>query len=181
MITIKEFASLCGCNAQTLRYYDKIDLLKPVRVDQWTGYRYYERTQAIVFVKIKNLQAADFTIGEIKNLLTVPDSQVYKAFDEKIAAQTQKLERIKEIQQSYLTEMNTMKNLIHSFCDHLLERAEDPRMLREFNMTAQEASEVVAALQRLLISRTVESGEEARKVTVMMDDQLFEGQQPWRS
>ena len=177
MITIKEFASLCGCNAQTLRYYDKIDLLKPVRVDQWTGYRYYERTQAIVFVKIKNLQAADFTIGEIKNLLTVPDSQVYKAFDEKIAAQTQKLERIKQIQQSYLTEMNTMKNLIHSFCDHLLERAEDPRMLREFNMTAQEASEVVAALQRLLISRTVESGEEARKVTVMMDDQLFEGQQ----
>ena len=44
MMTIKEFASLCGCNTQTLRYYDKIDLLKPVRVDQWTGYRYYERT-----------------------------------------------------------------------------------------------------------------------------------------
>ena len=27
MMTIKEFASLCGCNTQTLRYYDKIDLL----------------------------------------------------------------------------------------------------------------------------------------------------------
>ncbi|MBQ6797900.1 MAG: MerR family DNA-binding transcriptional regulator, partial [Oscillospiraceae bacterium] len=26
MMTIKEFASLCGCNTQTLRYYDKIDL-----------------------------------------------------------------------------------------------------------------------------------------------------------
>ena len=177
MMTIKEFASLCGCNTQTLRYYDKIDLLRPVRVDQWTGYRYYERAQAIAFVKIKNLQAADFTIGEIKKLLTVPDSQVYEAFEEKIAAQTRKLERIKEIQQSYLTEMNIMKNLIDSFCDHLLERAEDPRMLREFNMTAAEAGEVVAALQHLLISRTVESGEEARKVTVMMDDQLFEGEQ----
>ena len=28
MMTIKEFASLCGCNTQTLRYYDKIDLFR---------------------------------------------------------------------------------------------------------------------------------------------------------
>ena len=177
MMTIKEFASLCGCTTQTLRYYDKIDLLKPVRVDQWTGYRYYERAQAIAYVKIKNLQAADFTIDEIKKLLTVPDRLVYEAFEEKISAQMQKLERIKKIQQSYLTEMNTMKKLIDSFCNHLLERASDPRILREFHMTVEESAEVVAALQRLLISRTVESGEEARKVTVMMDDQLFEGEQ----
>lgn len=177
MMTIKEFASLCGCTTQTLRYYDKIDLLKPVRVDQWTGYRYYERAQAIAYVKIKNLQAADFTIDEIKKLLTVPDRLVYEAFEEKISAQMQKLERIKKIQQSYLTEMNTMKKLIDSFCNHLLERASDPRILREFHMTVEESAEVVAELQRLLISRTVESGEEARKVTVMMDDQLFEGEQ----
>ena len=41
-MTIKEFARLCGCNPQTLRYYDHVDLLKPVKVDQWSGYRYYE-------------------------------------------------------------------------------------------------------------------------------------------
>ena len=68
MMTIKELATLCGCNTQTLRYYDKIDLLKPVKVDQWSGYRYYTKAQAIAFVKIKNLQAADFTIDEIKAL-----------------------------------------------------------------------------------------------------------------
>jgi DNA-binding transcriptional MerR regulator len=62
MMTIKEFASLCNCNTQTLRYYDKIDLLRPVKVDQWSGYRYYEESHAIDFIKIKNLQAADFTI-----------------------------------------------------------------------------------------------------------------------
>ena len=111
MMTIKEFASLCGCNTQTLRYYDKIDLLKPVKVDQWSGYRYYAKSQAIDFVKIKNLQAADFTIDEIKALLTMPDQQVFDAFDQKITEQAQKLERIKEIQQSYLTEVNTMKNI----------------------------------------------------------------------
>ena len=95
MMTIKEFATLCGCNTQTLRYYAKIALLKPVKVDQWSGYRYYVKSQAIDFVKIKNLQAAGFTIDEIKVLLTMTDQQVYEAFDRKIAEQAQKLERIK--------------------------------------------------------------------------------------
>ena len=62
MMTIKQFAQLCSCNAQTLRYYDRIGLLKPAQVDSWTGYRYYEEKQAVDFVKIKNLQLADFSI-----------------------------------------------------------------------------------------------------------------------
>ena len=174
-MTIKEFATLCGCNTQTLRYYDKIDLLKPVKVDPWSGYRYYEKSQAVDFVKIKNLQAADFTIDEIKVLLTMPDQQVCKAFDRKIAEQTEKLNRIQKIQQSYLTEMKTMKNLIHSFCDHLLEKASDPEMLREFGVDSGNASAIVNAVRSLMISRTLESGEEERKVTMVVEDKLFEG------
>ena len=177
MMTIKEFALLCGCNAQTLRYYDKIDLLKPVKVDPWSGYRYYEASQAVDFVKIKNLQAADFSIDEIKALLTMHDQQVYEAFDRKILEQTEKLKRIREIQQSYLTEMNTMKNLINAFCDDLLERAKDPDMLREFGMDFGDASAIVDMVRSLMISRTLESGEEERKVTMVVDDKLFEGTQ----
>jgi DNA-binding transcriptional MerR regulator len=67
-MTIKEFAKLCNCNPQTLRYYDKEDLLKPKTVDAWTGYRHYSKDQAFDFVKIKNLKEADFTIKEIKLL-----------------------------------------------------------------------------------------------------------------
>ena len=54
MMTIKEFAKLCSCNTQTLRYYDRKNLLKPVKVDEWSGYRFYEEEPAIAFVKIKN-------------------------------------------------------------------------------------------------------------------------------
>ena len=36
-MTIRQFALLCGCNPQTLRYYDRVDLLKPARVDPRTG------------------------------------------------------------------------------------------------------------------------------------------------
>jgi DNA-binding transcriptional MerR regulator len=110
MMTIKAFAKLCGCTAQTLRYYDSIGLLKPMRVDDWTGYRYYDKAQAIDFVKIRNLQAADFSIREIEALLSQPEEAVFDAFEEKIAAQQEKLRRIREIQQTYLREKNAMEN-----------------------------------------------------------------------
>lgn len=57
---IKEFAKLCDCNPQTLRYYDSIDLLKPVKVDPYTGYRHYSAEQALQYLKIKKLQDAFF-------------------------------------------------------------------------------------------------------------------------
>lgn len=65
-MTIKEFAKLCGCNPQTLRYYDRVGLLKPVRVDTYSGYRFYDEEQAVTFVKIKNLQSALFTKEQLE-------------------------------------------------------------------------------------------------------------------
>jgi DNA-binding transcriptional MerR regulator len=41
MIKIGDFARLSQVSVVTLRYYDEMDLLKPVRVDDFTGYRYY--------------------------------------------------------------------------------------------------------------------------------------------
>ena len=74
-MTIKEFSRLCGCNPKTIRYYDHVDLLKPVKVDSTTGYRYYDEDQALQYVKIKNLQIAGFSIEEIKGLLDADNDQ----------------------------------------------------------------------------------------------------------
>ena len=38
---IKEFARLTGVSPRTLRYYEELGLLKPLQVDQKTGYRLY--------------------------------------------------------------------------------------------------------------------------------------------
>ena len=92
MITIQGFAKLCGCNTQTLRYYDRIGLLAPAKVDEWTGYRYYEEQQAMLFVKIKNLQQADFSIDEIRPLLAEDGERLQEACERKIREQEQKLD-----------------------------------------------------------------------------------------
>ena len=177
MMTIKEFAALCACNAQTLRYYDKIDLLKPVKVDPWSGYRYYEGSQALNFVKIKNLQSADFSIDEIKKLLTLSDQQVYEAFSAKIARQEQKLERIKEIQRSYLTEMNNMKTMIHCLCNYLLDKTEDQECIRDFGLTPDDIPRLVEALRNNMLSRLENNPNEPQEVTLVVNDREFVGEQ----
>lgn len=175
MMTIKEFASLCGCNTQTLRYYDKIDLLKPVRVDQWSGYRYYAKSQAIDFVKIKNLQAADFTIDEIKTLLTKPDQQVYEAFDRKIAEQSQKLERIKKIQQSYLTEKNKMEKLVQNLADYLLHAVSDYEVLREFGLAPEEGPALVAKVKDYIAKDALRHLSTEPDVQLIVNDRVIRG------
>lgn len=113
-MTIKEFSELCGCNPQTLRYYDREDLLKPVNVDEWSGYRFYKEEQAIAFVKIKNLQKAGFTIEEIRELHNKDDAEIYHAFETKIAEEEKRLQEIKNIQKTYQTEITNMKNKLEA-------------------------------------------------------------------
>ena len=127
-MTIKEFARLCGCNSQTLRYYDRIDLLKPVEVDQWSGYRFYEEEQALDFVKIKNLQLAGFTIDEIKELIGRSDEEIYRAFEVKLAEQEERIRTIREIQKSYQNEMENMKERLKEIQGKVYEEME--RLIR---------------------------------------------------
>jgi DNA-binding transcriptional MerR regulator len=120
-MTIKEFSGLCNCTTQTLRYYDSINLLKPAKVDQFTGYRYYDSEQALDYIKIKNLQDAMFSIEEIKKLLEKDDDEIAKAFDVKIAEQKAKLEKIIQIQMSYQNDYMKMKELVKKTKDKINE------------------------------------------------------------
>jgi effector-binding domain-containing protein len=45
MFKIGDFSRLSLVSVKALRYYDEIGLLKPVKVDQFTGYRYYSADQ----------------------------------------------------------------------------------------------------------------------------------------
>ena len=145
-MTIQAFAKLCGCNPQTLRYYDKVDLLKPCRVDRFSGYRYYDEEQALAFVKIKNLQLAGFAIEEIKPLLTAEDEAVYRAFEQKISEQQARLDTMKEIQRSYRSEMTTMRQTIEDIRKAMT--AFDPTV--EFGIDRAQYDEICARVDELL-------------------------------
>lgn len=101
MYRIGEFSYLCKTTIKTLRHYDKINLLKPIEIDNQTGYRYYNEGQIEEFTKIKNLQTAGFKLTEIKNLLN-------NLNQEKINAQ---LEKINEEYSKKIDILNNMKKI----------------------------------------------------------------------
>ena len=67
--SIGETASLLGVSTQTLRYYDRENILKPVRINDQTGYRYYSYTQFHVIDRIKYLQGFGLSLEEIKPII----------------------------------------------------------------------------------------------------------------
>ena len=101
MLTVGNFAALCACSAQTLRYYDRAGLLKPLRVDPWTGYRYYEESQLQDYWRIKDYQQAGFSIGEIRKLLRSSEEEVREALDRKLIQQEERLRRLRALREAY--------------------------------------------------------------------------------
>ncbi|MDD7401995.1 MAG: MerR family transcriptional regulator [Eubacteriales bacterium] len=147
-MTIKEFADLCDCNPQTLRYYDQVGLLKPVKVDAWTKYRYYAEDQALQFVKIKNLQLAGFSIQEIKGFLQADDHTICLALADKIKEQELRLEQTRTIQQSYLNDIQTMKDKVKAFRNEVLALMEAYDPTEEFGINAQEYRTIIEGVSQ---------------------------------
>ena len=68
MYRIGEFSYLCECTIKTLKHYDKIGVLTPEKVDDFTGYRYYNEKQLKTYHNIKMLQEAEKILKKIKNI-----------------------------------------------------------------------------------------------------------------
>jgi len=69
MIKIGNFARLSQVSVVTLRYYDEMDLLKPVQVDTFTGYRFYSADQLPRLNRILALKDLGFSLEQIRLML----------------------------------------------------------------------------------------------------------------
>ena len=67
LLRIGEFSKLTGVPIRTLRYYDEIDLFKPVEIDLFTDYRYYKKEQVDDLELINKLKSVGFSLEEIKS------------------------------------------------------------------------------------------------------------------
>ena len=69
MIRIGDFSKLSRVSIKTLRYYDEMGLLKPIEVDRFTGYRYYDFHQLPRLYRILALKELGFSLEEIARFL----------------------------------------------------------------------------------------------------------------
>lgn len=69
LLRIGEFARLTKVSVKMLRHYDRIGLLRPARVDESTGYRYYTATQLPRLNRVLMLRDLGFGLRDIAALV----------------------------------------------------------------------------------------------------------------
>ncbi|MEM7332517.1 MAG: MerR family transcriptional regulator [Chloroflexota bacterium] len=69
MFKIGEFSQIAQVSDNLLRHYDSIDLLKPIHVDEWTGYRYYSASQLPQLNRILALKDLGLSLEEARQVL----------------------------------------------------------------------------------------------------------------
>jgi len=112
MLSIGDFSQLGQVTIRALRLYDEMGLLKPARVDDTTGYRYYSadqlsRLNRIVVLKgmgfsleqTKHMLKDDLTVDQLRGMFMMKqaeieqDIQEEKARLERVAARLRQIER----------------------------------------------------------------------------------------
>ena len=90
MLSIGEFSRVCGVTSRTLRYYDKINLIKPSHIDIASGYRFYDLGQLRQMLFINRLKSYDFSLEEIADLISIKE-QAW--LEQRLAAKQLELEQ----------------------------------------------------------------------------------------
>ena len=118
MFRISAFSRLGRISVKALRLYDQKDLLKPAKVDQETGYRYYTLDQLPRLHRILVLKEMSLSLEQIGQLLNedLPIAQIQGMLKLKQAELQQRLEveqlRLSRVEArlKYLEQAQTMPN-----------------------------------------------------------------------
>ena len=98
LFRIGKMAKLFHMSMSTLRHYENIGLLKPEKVDQKNGYRYYSVRQFEALNTVRYLRALDMPLSEIEDFLQNREVDAIEAKlrqqKEEVAARRRELERI---------------------------------------------------------------------------------------
>lgn len=98
--SIGEMSKLHNISIQTLRYYDKMGLLKPAYINKDNGYRYYTIDQFVVIDIIKHCKLMGLSLEDIRELIgtnITPESmyEILNRQQETIAKKIEELQQVK--------------------------------------------------------------------------------------
>lgn len=135
-LKIKEFSLLCGVTVKTLRHYEKIGLLQPFDVDEWTGYRYYNVSQMQTMENIRRLKEMGFSLDEISEMFASGSLKpTLQTLEKKIAESERELRKLQQ-------RCTMLRNLVDS--QNKIQKMEQ--------ISIQSLPEIIVASHREIIS-----------------------------
>ena len=144
VLKIGDFSKLSRVSVRMLRYYDDIGLLKPTKIDEFSGYRYYSENQLFVIGRISALKEMGFALADIIEMLAVYDDK--DKIDEFLRVKQEELKK-----ESEQTEYRLM--LLDSARKRL--RKEE---IMNFDVNVKTIPERYAATCRMVIPRYEDEG-----------------------
>ena len=107
LLTIGEFARLARLSQKALRLYDELGLLRPSRVDEWSGYRYYapsqlERARLVAWLRRLGMPLAQ--IGPVLDAAPAEAAALVAAFLRVTEADLAERQRLAQFLIRYLRE-----------------------------------------------------------------------------
>lgn len=117
MLKISEFAKLCNTSEKTLRFYDRVGVLKAEYINPENGYRYYSRAQIEQYDRIVELKEVGFTLEEIRSRFLDADSETV-------------LRNLREKEQILLESYNNCRNMIQIYEERIkMTNATQPKLM----------------------------------------------------
>ena len=116
MYTIGQFSIMTKIPKKTLRYYDEIDLLNPVKIDYKNNYRYYDDSSLLIAQQILIYRNCDMPLEKIREIISQPHNKK----DLK-----QILESQFEFLQQKMSELRQSQDLLENIIKSLEERREE--------------------------------------------------------
>lgn len=109
-ITIGKLAEMSGVGVETVRFYQRKNLLREPKVTQ--GFRTYTEEDAQRIIFIKRAQELGFTLAEVKELLELNTKNRVTCGTVKIKTQ----EKLSEIE-AKIADLNRMKHLLEKLAN----------------------------------------------------------------
>lgn len=79
LLPIGQFVQLTGLSARMVRFYEKLGILLPSKVEPHNSYRYYDYQQTLQAEKIRLLRSLEMSLEEIKRLLEESEPERIRA------------------------------------------------------------------------------------------------------
>lgn len=144
MLKIGDFSRLSRVSIRMLRYYDKMNLIKPVQVDKFTGYRYYSEDQLPTMGRINALKDMGFGVTAIGEMIKSNNSP-------------QKIKRMFEVQKAQLMEESEIISNRIQLLDTAIERLRKDETMN-YDCIVKKIPERYVASVRQIIPKYDEEG-----------------------
>ncbi len=113
--SIGEVSNIFGIPSKMLRYWDSINLLKPYKIDQINGYRYYSSSQFYLINFIKYLRKLDVSYDMIKTKLNETNIEsLEELMIEQINETENKVRELSNIKRTFTSHIESIEEALHN-------------------------------------------------------------------